>query len=341
MAASKQEERVIEDYLDEDDPVPGQKYALISFLSPENVLNKKELFFFERFLQSYEVDWKIKNLELFLAETVTGVNAKLEEKAKALEKEGNTEAAEAYRKNRLPVESVLADYQTYVRERQRQINKTTIKTAWDDFLFKEQAKLEEEFHAKNDFRTTIRGLKVRCVARDEQEAQARAKRLQGRDRYHNIFCAEVGKWTPWDPTPHMVADQEYAQEELNKLMKKYRENEDSKTMFFEEQRKAGVAIPSADKTIFGAATGEKKPSMSIQAISDAATGGGGAGAAAVATNTIVEGSAAAPIGAFNAVFDGPADLVMARKAEAAAATSASATATATTTAATEEKAKTE
>ena len=323
MSASKQEERLIEDYLDEDDPVPGQKYALISFLSPENVLEKKELFFFERFLQSYEVDWKIKNLEAFLADTVTGVNAKLEEKAKALEKEGNTEAAETYRKHRLPVESVLSDYQTFVRDRQKQINKTSIKAAWDDFLFKEQAKLEDEFHAKNNFRTSIRGLKVRCVARDEQEAQARAKRLQARDRLHNIFCAEVGKWTPWDPNPHMVAEQEYAQEELNQLMKKYRENEDHKAMFFEEQRKAGVTVPSAEKTIFGPAAGEKKPSATMQAIVDAATGGAGAGAgaaaaaadAATASNTVVEGSAAAPIGAFNAVFDGPADLAMARKME--------------------------
>ena len=317
MAAAKQDERLIDDYLDEDDTVPGQKYALVSFLSPENVLDKKELFFFERFLQSYEVDWKIKNLETFLADMVTGVNTKLEEKAKALEKAGSTEAAETYRKNRLPVESVLGDYQSFVRERQKQINKTTIKTAWDDFLFKEQAKLEDEFHAKNNFRTSIRGLKVRCIARDEQEAQARAKRLQARDRYHNIFCAEVGKWTPWDPKPHMVAEQEYAQEELNQLMKKYRENEDSKAMFFEEQKKAGVPVPSADKTIFGVAAGEeKKPSITVQAIVDAATGTAGAATAADATatdNVVVEGSAAAPLGTFNAVFEGPADLAMARK----------------------------
>ena len=49
--------KVVEDFLDEDDPISGQKFALVSFLSPENVLEKKELFFFERFLQSYEVEW--------------------------------------------------------------------------------------------------------------------------------------------------------------------------------------------------------------------------------------------------------------------------------------------
>jgi hypothetical protein len=49
-----------------------------------------------------------------------------------------------------------------------------------------------------------------------------------------------------------VADQEYAQEELNNLMKKYRENEDHKSAFFEEQKKSGVK--PAEKKLFGPAT---------------------------------------------------------------------------------------
>jgi len=115
--------------------------------------------------------------------------------------------------------------------------------------------------------------------------------------------------------------------------------DDSKAMFFSEQRKAGVAVPSADKTIFGAAAGEKKASMTVQAIADAGAGAGaGAGAAAAAdagTNVVVEGSAAAPVGAFNAVFEGPADLAMARK------MGAKAVETSATTDASAEKAKTE
>jgi len=61
MSADKN--TVIEDFLDEDTEIPGQRYVLLSFLSPEKVLDKKELFFFQKFLHAYEVDWKIKNLE--------------------------------------------------------------------------------------------------------------------------------------------------------------------------------------------------------------------------------------------------------------------------------------
>jgi hypothetical protein len=171
----------------------------------------------------------------------------LDEKAASLDKDGNSDAAEVYRKNRLPVDGVLGDYQAFVRKQQKDINKTKIVEAYDDFLFKQQAALEEEFHAKNNFRTSIRGFKVRYVARDEKDAEMKAKKLQAKDKFHNIYCSEIGKWTPWDPKPHMVENQEYAQDELNSLMKKYKEIEDSREKFFEERTKDS-------KKVFGAPT---------------------------------------------------------------------------------------
>lgn len=301
MAANK----IVEDYLDEDESINGQKYALISFVSPENILDKKELFFFQRFLQSYEVNYKVKNLEEFLAESVMRINRDLNEKAAALEKDGKDAIAADYRKNQLAMDGILGDYQAFVRKQQKDINKTKIAEAYDDFMFKEQVKLEEEFHAKNDFRTSIRGFKVRAVARDEKEAEVRAKKLQAKDKYHNIYCSEIGKWTPWDPKPHMVENQEYAQEELNTLMKKYKENEDNRSIFFDEQRKAGITP--------GSQAGEKKL-FGIQKVEED-----------------VPASASGPGGnsVHDPLFDAPGDLVIARKA-AAAAEKAAATAAAET-----------
>ena len=121
-----------------------------------------------------------------------------------------------------------------------------------------------------------------------REAEQRAKKLQKNDKYHNIYCAEVGKWTPWDPKPHLVADQEYAQDELNNLMKRYKENEDSKSAFFEEQRKTSVK-PKAEKAMFGITKTDDETPVSEEA------------------------SAAAQSEATNTIFNGPADLVLERK----------------------------
>ena len=228
---------VVEDFLDEDSEVPGQKFVLLSFLSPENVLAKKDLFFFEKFLGAFEVDWKVKNLEKFLANSVLDINKQLGDRISELEKEGQMEAAEICRKNLLKVEPVMDTYQEFVRKNQKDFNKTKINEAWDDYIFNNRDKLEEQFHAANDFQTTVRGLKVRGVAASQKEAELRAKKLQQKDKYHNILLGEVGKWLPWDPAPAQVGEQQYAEERLNTLMQKYRENEDAKEKFFEERKK--------------------------------------------------------------------------------------------------------
>lgn len=268
MAAAKTP-TVVEDFLDEDPEVPGQKFVLLSFLSPENVLAKKDQFFFEKFLAAFEVDWKVKNLEKFLASSVIDINTQLGSRITELEKEGQMEAAEICRKNLLKVETVLDTYQEFVRKNQKEFNKTKIKEAWDDFIFSNRDKLEEEFHAANDFRTTVRGLKVRGVASSQKEAEIRAKKIQQKDKYHNILLGEVGKWLPWDPAPTQVGEQQYAEEQLNTLMQKYRENEDEKEKFFEERKKgstekkvittggaaggAGASLSEAVGDMFGAA----------------------------------------------------------------------------------------
>ena len=226
---------VTEDFLDEDTEIPGQRYVLVSFLSPEKVLQKKELFFFEKFLHVYEVDWKVKNLEKYLADVVTTINSELDEKMRELEKNNLMESVEVCRKNRLSVDSFLQNYQAFVKKNQAEVTKTTLKESYDDFLYKYKTKLEDDFHAKNDFQTSMRGVKVRGVYSNPKEAELKAKKLQAKDKYHNIYMADMGKWTPWDPNPNEVRDQEYNNDQLNNLMKKYKENEDSREKFFDER----------------------------------------------------------------------------------------------------------
>jgi hypothetical protein len=254
---------VKEDFLDEDPEIRSQKFVLLSFLSPENVLEKKDEFFFGEFVKQYEIDYKIRNLETFLVSVVRGINDKLTREADKMDASGAdlsgvaltalTEAATLCRKSRLNIGSILETYSSYVKENDKEIRKTSIKEAYDDFMFKNQTKMEEEFFTKNEFRTSIRGLKVRGVTGTHGEAVAMSKKLQRADTIHNIFLGEVGKWLPWDPKPHQVADQEYAEDQLNTLMKKYKDNEDAREKFVTDQRqelsrgaKKGPVISASD-----------------------------------------------------------------------------------------------
>lgn len=254
---------VKEDFLEEDPEIRSQKFVLLSFLSPENVLEKKDEFFFGEFVKQYEIDYKIRNLETFLVSVVRGINDKLTKEADKMDASGVdlsgaalsslNEASALCRKSRLNIGSILETYSGYVKENDKEIRKTSIKEAYDDFLFKNQTKLEEEFFAKNEFRTSIRGLKVRGVTGTHGEAVAMSKKLQRSDTIHNIFLGEVGKWLPWDPKPHQVQEQEYAEDQLNTLMKRYKDNEDARDKFVSEQRqelskgvKKGPVISASD-----------------------------------------------------------------------------------------------
>jgi len=105
---------------------------------------------------------------------------------------------------------------------------------YKDFLYSREETLEKDFYENNDFRTTIRGLKVRGVYDSVKEANMRAAKLQKKDKNFNVYVGQVGYWLPWDPEPHQVGEQEYFESDLNQLVKKYKENQEAKETHFRE-----------------------------------------------------------------------------------------------------------
>lgn len=161
-----------EDFLESDPQIRGQNYCCLSFVSPEEILNNKNVFFVHKFLKTIA-----KNYDL---------------------------------------------------------DEESVENKYKDFMYINQEKLESEFYEKNEFKTTVRGVKVRGSYDTLQEAQAKAKKLQQNDKNFNVYIGQVGFWLPWDPNPHNIDSQEYAESELNNLVKKYRENQEKKDQHFQE-----------------------------------------------------------------------------------------------------------
>jgi hypothetical protein len=94
------------------------------------------------------------------------------------------------------------------------------------------------FLADTTSKSKILGIKVRGVFQTYEEACNHAKKLQHADPYFNVFVGDVGKWLPFNPDPDSsTKDIEYANEELNGIMKSYLENQE-KAKLFHEQRKS-------------------------------------------------------------------------------------------------------
>lgn len=191
----------VEDFLDEDPPLRGQNYVCLSFLSPEEILKQKDVFMFEAFLSKVSHD---------LRDMFAGLSNKYPD-----EKDGIRMIQERY--------SYLFD----TRNLQDELN----------FFIANHSNLEKEFFEKNNFQTCIRGIKVRGVFDTLREAEIRAQVLKKRDDKFNVYVAQVGCWCPWSPNPDDIANQEFAETQLNTLMKNYKENQDLKDMFYEERKK--------------------------------------------------------------------------------------------------------
>jgi hypothetical protein len=198
------------DYLEEDPEIPTQRYSVISFLSPEKVLKQKSEFMVEKFVKWLDRDWEATGMEKF--------------------------AAFLSKKYSIKIDDLFKDLEEFKKVHKDEIAKTDIHEKWQVFLLKEEKDLETEFTEKIGFRTNVRGVKIRRVFANLEECQNYAKVLQRRYPKDNLYVGKVGAWLPWDPSEHLMPEVEYAEKELNELMRKYKENEVNKEIFFEEEK---------------------------------------------------------------------------------------------------------
>jgi hypothetical protein len=200
-----------EDFLEQDKPIRGQSYVCLSFLSPEEILKSKETFYIEKMLKGLSKD---------LNDLFEGL---------AMKYKDDTDGLQTI-KERFPhffnPENVHDEYVRFVGE---------------------HPEYEKEFSEKNQFRTSVRGIKVRGSYETLREAQIRSEVLTKLDPRHNIYIAEVGCWCPWSPNPNEIENQEYAETALNTLMKQYRENQLQRDEFYEKRKDELVQLANAQR----------------------------------------------------------------------------------------------
>lgn len=178
-----------EDFLDEDKPIRGQNYVCLSFISPEDILIQKDTYFFNKFVDSFS-----KNVDELL---------------KSL-KEKYPNDGETF--------DLLRENYSYI------FNLKELHEQFNFYKSQNGEDLEKEFHVLQEYRPTIRGIKVRGTFDTLKEAQVRAEVLKRMGDKFDIFIGQVGCWCPWSPNPNDLENQEYAETQLNTLMKKYKEN---------------------------------------------------------------------------------------------------------------------
>jgi hypothetical protein len=189
------------DYLDEDKPIRGQNYVLLSFLSPEDVIVKKDLYFLSKFIDKFGKD---------MTDLFQGIKEKFPESEDMI---NNIKENHSYIFDPKEMNEQYTFYKSVNNE-----------------------ELEQSYHRDNNFVTSMRGIKVRGTFDTLDEAKNRSEFLKKIDSKFNIYIAQVGCWCPWSPNPECLENQEYSETQLNTLMKEYKKNMDDKDVIFEERK---------------------------------------------------------------------------------------------------------
>ena len=197
------------DLLDEDKPLSGQKFVCVSFVSPENIIKQKEHFMFEEFLKYFDFSKSVEKFTQFLNFT-------------------------SYKYN-LNFENVMKDFEEFIASEKESLSKTNITDDYKSYLDKNEDNLTDEYNSKNEFQTSVRGLKVRGVYSTQAEAELRCKMLREIDPNHNVYVGPVGLWMPWEPEAYKTGRVEYLETELNQLMNEKNKNEMEAKQEFEKR----------------------------------------------------------------------------------------------------------
>lgn len=187
------------DLLEEDKPLAGQKFACLSFVSPEKILKQKELFYFQEFLKNWDFSKSLEKYHQFLNFV-------------------------SYKYN-LDFEDLMKDLTEFKDEENKALHKSSIEDDFKTFLDHHEEELDKQFGVLHSFQTHTRGIKVRGTFPTQEEAEIRCKMLRELDPHHDVFVGPVGMWMPWDPEAYKTGKVEYLEDELNQLMHEKKKNE--------------------------------------------------------------------------------------------------------------------
>jgi hypothetical protein len=81
------------------------------------------------------------------------------------------------------------------------------------------------------------GLKIRGCFSSHEEASSYAKRLQREDATFDIYVVDMYKWLLIPPDRDQIENVHYAEEKLEEIMTKYKENQTQAKILFEKRKK--------------------------------------------------------------------------------------------------------
>ncbi len=135
------------DLLDEDKPIAGQKFACLSFISPEHIIKQREQYFFQEFVKYWDIHKSTDKFLQFLSFVSYKYGVKFDK--------------------------LTEDFQQFKESEKEVIAKTDIVDDYKTFLDLNEERLEEEFGA----RKTVQRFAKAISGKSKEEAEKQRVQL--------------------------------------------------------------------------------------------------------------------------------------------------------------------
>lgn len=220
-----------QDLLGEDPLISSQKFTCLSFISPEDIIKNKQLFLFEKFLNTWDYTKSMEKFTEFMK--FICYKYKIDENA------------------------LMSDFNLFVKDESETLQCYNCNDDYKVFIESNEERLENEYNIEHAFQTNVRGVKVRGSFSTQEEAEERCKYLRDLDPTHDVYVGQVGMWMPWHPNAYKTNRIEYLEQELNNLMHEKTKNEEKAKYDFDERVKSAKINAIEENKKIAKETGNK------------------------------------------------------------------------------------
>lgn len=227
------------DYLKEDPPIPGQDWIVISFIAPEDLVTKKNLYMVNQFMVN-DINKTLSAQALHMAKYLNSkLRKNIEGTLDLLQSSIDDDDKRAYAILNKHFREMNIDEDEFVDEcrRQYELDDEEINDRYEIYAVENRERLQRQFDEAHDHACSTRGLKCRGAYQRLEDANARAEQVRNEIEPNiHAFVAPMGKWLPLDVNADSVQDQKHMLNELNKLMGGYYENVAERNAHFQQMK---------------------------------------------------------------------------------------------------------
>ena len=231
-------EKTKTDHLKEDPVLAGQDWVSISFVAPEDMVLKKNIYYVNNYLVS-EVNQSLSAQAQHMAKFLAAqMRKKMEYTLDKLATSVDEDDRRLHKELSDKFSDMIVDEDEFVTECRRRydIDEEEIMDKYKIYLVKNRTQLDSQFDEAHDDQTSVRGIKVRGTFASLKKAEERSEAMREFEPAVHTFVAPVGKWLPLDVNADEAQDQKHMLGELNDFMHKHYESVTAGQMEFDKRK---------------------------------------------------------------------------------------------------------